>query len=52
MKRIEDLTDNDYDLILAELIKEECNTLLTIPSVYEVLSEHYHNDILTIWEKS
>ena len=35
-----------FDDILAEIVREEASTLLSIPGVYEVLAEHYNNEVL------
>ena len=44
------ITNQEYDNILSELIIENSAMLLTIPGVYEVLSEHFNNEILDRWE--
>jgi hypothetical protein len=46
-----ELTDADFDRILTRLVIENAATLLTIPGVYEAVSEHFNNEILTTWEE-
>lgn len=38
--------DNQFDRILQEIIVEDASSLLSIPGVYEILSEHYNNEVL------
>ena len=45
------MTDEDFDRILARLVIENAASLLTIPGVYEAVSEHFNNDVLTTWEQ-
>ena len=47
------LTDEEFDNILAELMDEDgpASALLSIPGIYEVVSEYYNNDILDMWER-
>jgi len=46
------MTQEEYDKILEELMDESPGScLLPIPGVYEAVSEHFNNDILSIWEK-
>jgi hypothetical protein len=47
----------DFDRLLAEVLENEdivengaASRLLTIPGVYEVLSEHFNNAVLELWE--
>lgn len=40
-------TDEQFDAKLEEIVKrEKPEMLLTIPGVYELLSEHYNNEVL------
>jgi hypothetical protein len=52
-KRLEDMTDEDHDRILSDIIDQELTAadLLTIPGVYEILSEYYNNDIIKKYEE-
>jgi hypothetical protein len=45
------MKQEDFDRILATLVNRDSHTLLTIPGLYEVVSEHYNNEVLTEWEK-
>lgn len=46
------IVDNEeYDKILSDLVFEEGDAILSIPGVYEVLSEHFNNQILEILER-
>lgn len=41
------ITQDQFDEKLVEIINESPATnLLTIPGIYEILSEHFNNDIL------
>lgn len=45
------MSTDDFDRLLAEVInKETPDTLLAIPGVYEVLAEHYNNEVLDAWQ--
>lgn len=46
-----DCSTDDFDRILVEIINAETpDTLLAIPGIYEVLSEHYNNEVLDAWQ--
>ena len=46
-----DISTEDFDRILTEILEDtRPEAVLTIPGVYEILAEHYNNDILQIWE--
>lgn len=45
------MKQEDFDRILAVLIERDSHTLLSIAGIYEVVSEHYNNEVLTEWEK-
>ena len=46
------ISHEEFDKILAELVWQTGPVcLLTIPGVYEVLSEHYHNAVIEVWER-
>ena len=51
MNRYENMTDDEYDGILNGLVIDNAHTLLSIPGLYEVVSEHFNNDVLSIWEE-
>ena len=45
------LTDAEFDEILESIVSQTpAGVLLTIPGAYEVLSEHFNNEVLEIWE--
>ena len=47
----DDMTNDDYDRILADIMDEGCaSALLLIPGVYEVVSEYFNNEVLKAWE--
>ncbi len=43
------MTQEEFDDILQKLVKDKAAQLLSIPGVYEVVSEYYNNDVLEIW---
>jgi hypothetical protein len=46
------LTNEEYDQLLQELVEEEpAGILLGIPGVWDLVSEHYHNEVLKKWER-
>ncbi len=45
------MTDEEFDSILADLVFENAGTLLEIPGVYEAVSEHFNNEVLSRWEE-
>lgn len=46
------LTNEDFDRILGDIMQEAGGrAILTIPGVYEVVSEHFNNDVLDRWEQ-
>jgi len=47
----DNLTNEQFDNMLQILIIRDAAQLLTIPGVYEVLSEHYNNEILDLYDK-
>lgn len=49
-KRIAPVTTEEFDAALQQIIDEECTAevLLSIPGIYEVLSEHYNNDAISL----
>lgn len=40
----------DFDRILQDLVIEEASTLLSIDGIYEIIAEHFNNDIIDLWE--
>jgi hypothetical protein len=46
------MTTEEFDDILETLCNEHTGAqLLRIPGVYEILSEHFNNDVLEYWEE-
>jgi hypothetical protein len=44
------ITTKDFDRLLAGVIDNDVFSLLSIPGVYQVLSEHYNSDVLAAWK--
>ncbi|MCP4569124.1 MAG: hypothetical protein GY841_16235 [FCB group bacterium] len=45
------MTDEDFDRILAAIMDEHTGEMiLSIPGVYEAVSEFFNNDVLDQWE--
>lgn len=48
------ITQEEFDEKLKEIINDEYETfpanILTIPGIYEILSEHFNNAVLAKWE--
>lgn len=45
------ITTEQFDEILSNILDEQpACVLLTIPGLYEIVSEHFNNDVLTLWE--
>ncbi|MBW1953532.1 MAG: hypothetical protein JRI66_10685 [Deltaproteobacteria bacterium] len=46
------ITSEEFNNILVEIIGEtDPIVLLRIPGVYEILSEHFNNEVLERWEQ-
>lgn len=46
-----DLSDNEFDCILLEILQEtKASELIRVPGIYEILREEFNNEILTRWE--
>ena len=42
----------DFDRILEEIMDEKpASALLTVPGVYEAVSEHFNNTVIERWER-
>ena len=52
MEYASDISNQEFDKILYNLVVENVNSLLTIPGIYEILAEHFNNHVLNIYEKS
>ena len=44
------MTQEEFDEILFEIALENAGSLMTIPGVYEAVSEYYNDDVLEKWE--
>lgn len=44
------ITTKDFDRLLANIIDNDPFFLLSIPGVYQILSEYYKDDVLAAWE--
>jgi len=44
------ITTRDFDRLLADTIDNDVFFLLSIPGVYQVLSEYYNDDVLAAWK--
>jgi len=51
MKAYGDITDEDFDRILGDLIEYEGKNLLTIEGIYNIVAEYFNNDILEEYKK-
>ena len=45
------MTQEEFDSILAEIV-ETTPGIIQIPGVYEILAEHFNNEVLDRWEQS
>ena len=49
--KLQELKSADFDSLLIDCINNESGSeLLQIPGVYEILSEHFNNQIIEMWE--
>ena len=46
------ITTGEFDDILLNdiLYKMQASQLITIPGIYEIVSEYFNNDVIEIWE--
>ena len=52
MGKYDKMTQEDFNRILGDIMQEAGGrAILTIPGVYEVVSEHFNNDVLDRWEQ-
>jgi len=45
------MTQEEFDSILEEIVAENAGDIFSIPGVYEVVSEHFNNEVLSRWEE-
>ena len=50
----QEISQEEFDQILIEdvLYKVQAFEIISIPGIYEILAEHYNNEIIEIWEDS
>lgn len=52
MAKYDAMTDEEFDTLLMRIMDESpASHLLSIPGVYDVLREHFNNDVLNAWEQ-
>lgn len=44
------ISTDDFARILGDILNEEGANLISIPGVYEIVSEHFNNEVLERWE--
>lgn len=53
MGKYDKMTQEEFDKLLEELVYEDgASVLLSIPGVYECVSEYYNNKVLERWENN
>jgi len=45
------MTNDEFEDILADIVIENASTLLDIPGVYEAVSEEFNNEVLDRWSE-
>jgi hypothetical protein len=45
------MTDEEFDEILEQVVIKNANQLLLVPGAYELFSEYFNNEVLSIWEE-
>jgi len=51
MKTKKQISQEEFDTILEDMVFEESATLTSIPGVYEAVSEYFNNAIIERWEE-
>ena len=51
MEDYSEMTDEQFDAILQDLVEKNVKTLLSIPGVYEAVSEHFNNEVLSHYDE-
>ena len=50
--RSDEISFVSFDLILTQIIGDTpARTLIQIPGIYDILSEHFYHDVLAIYEE-
>ena len=51
MGKYDKITNDEFCDILGDILQEEGRNLLSVPGVYEIVSETFNNEVLRIWEE-
>ena len=52
MGEYDEMTQEDFDRILVSIVGDvPASSLIGIPGIYEILSEHFNNEVLETWEE-
>lgn len=52
MEEYDKMTQEDFDRILISIVGDvPASSLIGIPGIYEVLAEHFNNEVLDTWEE-
>jgi len=47
---VKEITQEEFDFILARIVSELGVHVLRVPGVYEILAEHFTKQVLEVWE--
>lgn len=47
---MKEITQEEFDFILAKIVSELGVHVLRVPGVYEILAEHFTKQVLEVWE--
>jgi hypothetical protein len=47
---VKEITQEEFDFILAKIVSELGVHVLRVPGVYEILAEHFTKQVLEVWE--
>lgn len=53
MSNYDKMSTEDFDRLLADVMDDDnakASSLLAVPGIYEVVSEHYNNAVLAAWD--
>lgn len=51
MSQYDKMSNEDFQRILEEIVDESpASHLLSVPGVYEVVAEHFNNEVLSRWD--
>ena len=52
MGEYDEMTQEDFDRILVSIVGDvPASSLIGIPGIYEILAEHYNDEILDTWKE-